>query len=381
MSAPASLPPQLLPADGRFGSGPSRIRRPQLDALLSASPGVLGTSHRQQPVRTLVGRVREGVTALFDLPADYEVVLGNGGATAFWDIAALQLVEARAQHLVHGEFSAKFATATARAPFLAESVAVQAEPGSLAEPYAAAHVDAYAWPQNETSTGVLAPVRRVAGAAEDALLLVDATSAAGGVAVDVTQTDAYYFAPQKCLGSDGGLWLAVLSPAAIERAERLAASDRWVPAFLCLPDAVAASRKNQTVNTPAVATLLLLAEQLDWLLDQGGLSWAAERTARSSQLLYQWAEQSEYAEPFVRDPAHRSPVVVTVDLAPAVDAVALARVLRAHGVVDVEPYRKLGRNQLRVGTFPSVDPEDVTALTRCIDHLVAAGAVRADDAA
>ncbi len=376
VSIPESLPPDLLPADGRFGSGPSRVRRPQLDALLAADPGVLGTSHRQPPVRSLVGRVREGVATLFDLPAGYEVVVGNGGTTAFWDIATLQLVEARAQHLVHGEFSAKFATATARAPFLAESVAVQAVPGSLAEPYSAEHVDAYAWPQNETSTGVLAPVRRVPGATDDALLLVDATSAAGGVTVDLTQTDAYYFAPQKCLGSDGGLWLAVLSPAAIERAERLAASDRWVPAFLSLPDAIAASRKNQTVNTPAVATLLLLAEQLDWLLERGGLAWAAARTAESSGLLYRWAEDCGYAEPFVRDPAHRSPVVVTVDLDAGVDAAAVARSLRAHGVVDVEPYRKLGRNQLRVGTFPSVEPADVVALTRCIDHLVASGTVR-----
>jgi phosphoserine aminotransferase len=363
------IPPELLPADGRFGSGPSRIRPAQLDALAAAAD-VLGTSHRQEPVRALVRRVREGVAALLDLPDGYEVVLGNGGSTAFWDVAAGCLVERRVQHLVHGEFAAKFEACTARAPFVEESDAVCAEPGSIGLPYAVAGVDTYAWPHNETSTGVLAPVRRVPGADDGALVLVDGTSAAGGVAVDVAQTDAYYFAPQKAFGSDGGLWVAVLSPAALERAERLAGSGRWVPDFLSLTAAVAASRRDETLNTPAVATLLLMAEQVEWLLAQGGLAWADARCRESSGLLYAWAEEREFATPFVTDPALRSPVVVTFDLV-GVDAAAVAGVLREHGVVDVEPYRKLGRNQLRVGTFPSVEPNDVRALIACVDHVVA----------
>jgi len=363
------IPPDLLPADGRFGSGPSRIRRAQLDALTGPGGAALGTSHRQEPVRALVRRVREGVTALLHVPDGYEVVLGNGGSTAFWDVAAGALVVDRVQHLVHGEFAAKFAACTARAPFVTESLQVRAEPGSLAAPYGVPGVDAYAWPHNETSTGVLAPVRRVPGADPDALVLVDATSAAGGVAVDISQTDAYYFAPQKALGSDGGLWVAVLSPAALARAGRLAESGRWVPDFLSLTAAVAASRKDETVNTPAVATLLLLAEQLEWLLGQGGLDWAAKRCRTSSDLVYAWAQERDFATPFVSDPALRSPVVVTVDLT-GVDAAAMAQVLRDNGVVDVDPYRKLGRNQLRVGTFPSVDPDDVRALLACVDHVV-----------
>jgi phosphoserine aminotransferase len=362
------IPPELLPVDGRFGSGPSRIRAAQVDALVAAA-GVLGTSHRQEPVRAVVRRVREGLATLFDLPDGYEVVLGNGGSTAFWDVATGSLVDRHVQHLVHGEFAAKFAACTARAPFVGQSDHVVAEPGSLGTPYAAHGVDTYAWPHNETSTGVLAPVRRVDGADDGALLLVDATSAAGGVAVDVSQTDAYYFAPQKALGSDGGLWLALVSPAAIERAERLEHGDRWVPDFLRLTTAVAASRRDETVNTPAIATLLLLAEQVEWLLEQGGLAWADARCRTSSGLVYDWAEQRPFATPFVGDPAVRSSVVVTVDLA-GVDAAEVARVLRANGVVDVEPYRKLGRNQLRVGTFPSVEPDDVRALLACVDHVV-----------
>ncbi|WP_336922561.1 phosphoserine transaminase [Aquipuribacter sp. SD81] len=361
------IPADLLPADGRFGSGPSRIRPAQLDALVT-SAGVLGTSHRQEPVRALVRRVREGLAALLGAPDGYEVVLGNGGSSAFWDVATGALVGDRVQHCVHGEFSAKFAAATARAPFVAESVQVRAEPGSAAAPYAAAGVDTYAWPHNETSTGVLAPVRRVDGADDGALVLVDATSAAGAVEVDLAQTDAYYFAPQKALGSDGGLWCAVLSPTALERAERLEPT-RWVPDFLSLRAAVAASRKDETVNTPALVTLVLLAEQLEWLLGHGGLAWAAARCRESSGVLYGWAAERDWLVPFVDAPALRSPVVVTLDVLD-VDAAEVARVLRANGVVDVEPYRRLGRNQLRVGTFPSVDPDDVRALTACVDHVV-----------
>ncbi len=363
------IPAALLPVDGRFGSGPSRIRPAQVEALRAAGAGLLGTSHRQEPVRALVRTVRHGVAELFGAPEGYEVVLGNGGSTAFWDVATCGLVERHVQHLVHGEFAAKFAAATARAPFVAGSDHVVAPPGQLARPHAVAGVDTYAWPHNETSTGVLAPVQRVPGADDGALVLVDATSAAGGVAVDVSQADAYYFAPQKAFGSDGGLWLALLSPAALERAERLAATDRWVPESLSLVAAVAASRRDETLNTPAVATLLMLAEQVTWLLEQGGLDWAARRCLTSSGLVYAWAEDRPWAAPFVTDPALRSPVVVTVDL-DGVDAAEVSRVLRAHGVVDTEPYRKLGRNQLRIGTFPSVEPSDVEALLACLDHVV-----------
>lgn len=363
------IPAGLLPADGRFGSGPSRIRDAQLRSLLQVGADVVGTSHRQEPVRAVVRRVREGLAALFEAPDGYEVVLGNGGSTAFWDVATGGLVGDRVQHLVHGEFGAKFAACTARAPFVAESDHLRAEPGEAASPRAAVGVDTYAWAHNETSTGVLAPVRRVAGADHDALVLVDATSAAGGVAVDVSQTDAYYFAPQKALGSDGGLWLALLSPAALERAERLGRSERWVPDFLSLPAAIAASRRDETLNTPAVLTLLMLADQVEWLLGNGGLDWAAQRCLASSGLVYDWADARGWASPFVADPALRSPVVVTVDL-DGVDAAEVSRVLRDNGVVDTEPYRKLGRNQLRVGTFPSVDPDDVRALLDCVDHVV-----------
>ena len=368
---PVSIPTSLLPRDGRFGSGPSRVRPAQLDALVAANPSLLGTSHRQPPVLDLVRRVQEGVAALLGAPDGYEVVLGNGGSTTFWDVATCGLVGARSQHLVHGEFSERFATATSRAPFLAEPDVRRAEPGSASVPAAVPGVDAYCWPHNETSTGVALPVVRVGGADDDALVLVDATSAAGGMAVDLSATDAYYFAPQKNLGSDGGLWVAVLSPAAVERAHALAGT-RWVPASLDLTTAIAASRKAQTYNTPAIATLVLLADQLEWLLGQGGLAWAAARTAGSSAHVYAWAQASDYATPFVSDPALRSPVVATVDLDPRVDAVAVRSVLRAHGVVDVEPYRALARNQLRIGTFAAVDPDDVRALTACVDHVVAA---------
>ena len=368
------IPSDLLPRDGRFGSGPSKVRSEQVAAVAAAATTVLGTSHRQQPVRDLVARVRRGLTDLFDLPDGYEVVLGNGGATAFWDVAAFCLVRRRAQHLSFGEFSAKFAAVTAAAPFLEDPTVVTAEPGTLAAPRAEDGVDVHAWPQNETSTGVMAPVQRVPGTAHPAdggpLVLVDATSAAGGLAVDLTQCDAYYFAPQKSFASDGGLWLAVLSPAALDRMTELAASGRWVPAFLDLATAVENSRQDQTYNTPAVATLVMLAEQVEWMNARGGLAWTTARTADSARRLYGWAERREWASPFVADPAARSHVVGTVDLDPSVDAAAVARTLRANGVVDIEPYRRLGRNQLRVGMFPAVDPDDVEALTGCVDYVV-----------
>ncbi|MGL4175178.1 MAG: phosphoserine transaminase [Dermatophilaceae bacterium] len=373
MSEPAQItvPADLLPHDGRFGSGPSKVRPEQVEYLASIGRTVLGTSHRQAPVKGLVRRVREGLAAFFDLPDGYEVVLGNGGSTAFWDIAAFGLVRDRAQHLAFGEFSSKFAAVTTAAPFLGEPTVIRGEPGTLPEPKGEAGVDVYSWAHNETSTGVMAPVRRVEGADDDALLLVDATSGAGGLPVDVREADVYYFAPQKSFASDGGLWLALFSPAALARVEEIAAGGRWVPDFFSLPTAIDNSRKDQTYNTPAVATLAMLANQVEWLNAQGGLGWATARTADSSGRLYAWAEATEYATPYVAEPSHRSQVVATIDLAEGVDAAAVAKVLRANGVVDVEPYRKLGRNQLRVACFPAVEPDDVTRLVDCIDYVVA----------
>jgi phosphoserine aminotransferase len=362
-----TIPTDLLPADGRFGCGPSKVRAAQVDMLAALGTTVLGTSHRQAPVRHLVRRVREGIAALLGAPDGYEVVLGNGGSTAFWDAATFSLVRERAQHADFGEFGHKFATATDRAPFLAASDIRTAAPGDLARCAPADGVDVYAYPHNETSTGVVSPVERVAH--DGALTVVDATSAAGGVAVDLAQTDVYYFAPQKSFAADGGLWLAVMSPAALARVAEVTAS-RWVPEFLDLQLAVDNSRKDQTLNTPAVATLVLLAEQVDWLNEHGGLEWATARTSASSAALYGWAQAHPLATPFVAEPAHRSPVVGTVDFVEGVDAKALAAMLRANGVVDVEPYRKLGRNQLRVGMFPAVDPADVEAFTECVDHLL-----------
>jgi len=372
-STPAlTLPAELLPADGRFGSGPSKVRPEQVDALLRAGRTVLGTSHRQAPVKTLVRRVREGLARLFDLPAGYEVVLGNGGSTAFWDVATLCLVRERSQHLVMGEFSAKFAQAVAAAPFLADPVVVRAEPGALPRlGEVAAGVDVVAWPHNETSTGVMAPVARPpAGAGEAPLVVVDGTSAAGGVLLDVTQTDVYYFAPQKSFAADGGLWIALLSPAALARVAELRGGGRWVPASLDLAIAVENSAKDQTYNTPAIATLVMLADQVEWMLARGGLRWAAARTAESAGIVYDWALARAWASPFVAEEAARSQVVATVDLDPSVDAVVVQDVLRANGIVDVFPYRSLGRNQLRIGLFPAVDPADVRALTACVDHVV-----------
>ena len=369
--APIVIPAGLLPADGRFGCGPSKVRPESVSALAGAGARVLGTSHRQAPVRSLVGRVREGLRTLFSLPDGYEVVLGNGGATAFWDVATFGLIRQKSQHLSFGEFGSKFAKAAKTAPFLDAPTVIESEPGSRPSPRAEPGVDVYAWPHNETSTGVMTEVRRVDGADGDALVVIDATSGAGGLPLDASQADAYYFAPQKCFGSDGGLWFALLSPAALARVEEIAATRRWVPAFLDLPTAVENSRQNQTYNTPALATLLLMAEQLDWMNGQGGLAWAVERTADSAGRLYTWAEKSSFATPYVQDPDARSLVVGTVDFDDSVDAAAVARTLRANGVVDVEPYRKLGRNQLRVAMFPAIEPADVEALTACIDHVVA----------
>jgi phosphoserine aminotransferase len=363
------IPQELLPQDGRFGSGPSKVRPEQLAALAATGRSYLGTSHRQAPVKAQVGRLREGLRQLFSLPDGYEVVLGNGGATAFWDVATFGLVEQRSQHLVFGEFSSKFATAAKAAPFLQDPSVVEVSPGSHPAPVAEAGVDLYALTHNETSTGVMMPVQRVAGADEGALVAVDATSGAGGLPVDAEQFDVYYFAPQKSFASDGGLWLALLSPAALERVARIKASGRWQPASYDLSVAVENSRLDQTYNTPALTTVFLMAEQVDWVNGQGGLEWAVERTAESSGVLYDWAERSSFAAPFVADPAMRSQVVVTLDFE-GVDAAEIAKVLRSNGIVDTEPYRKLGRNQLRVACFPAVEPDDVRALTRCIDHVV-----------
>ncbi|PZU37772.1 MAG: phosphoserine transaminase [Microbacterium sp.] len=363
-----TLPTELLPVDGRFGCGPSKVRAAQLEALAGPGASLLGTSHRQAPVKNLVGDVRRLLGDLFSLPEGYEVLLGNGGSTAFWDAAAFGLIDKRAQNLVFGEFGGKFAAA-AKAPWLEAPDVRKAEPGTRAVAEPLEGVDVYAWPHNETSTGVAAPVTRVAGD-PGALTVVDATSAAGGIFVDVSQSDLYYFAPQKNLGSDGGLWFAVASPAAIERIERIAASDRYIPEFLSLKNAVDNSRLNQTLNTPAVATLFMLREQLSWINDQGGLSWAAQRTAESSQALYDWASASAVATPFVAEPGDRSPVVVTIDFDDSVDAAAIAASLRANGIVDTEPYRKLGRNQLRIATFVSIDPDDVRQLIRCVDYTL-----------
>jgi phosphoserine aminotransferase len=363
------IPADLLPEDGRFGCGPSKIRPEAVSALATEGAALLGTSHRQRPVKSLVGDVRAGLAELFALPDGYEVALGNGGSTTFWDVAVSSLVERRSAHASFGEFSAKFAAAAAAAPFLEEPSVVTAPVGSVAVPLAVPGADVYAWAHNETSTGAIAPVQRVAGVDEGALVVVDGTSAAGGVALDVSQTDVYYFAPQKSFGSEGGLWFALLSPAAVERVRRVAAGGRWIPESLSLATALTNSRLDQTLNTPAVATLFLMRDQLRWLSARGGLAGAAARTADSASRIYPWAEQAPYATPFVGDPAHRSPVVATIDF-DGVDAALLAATLRENGVVDTEPYRKLGRNQLRVGMFPNVEPDDVSRLCACIDWLV-----------
>jgi phosphoserine aminotransferase len=369
------IPDELRPHDGRFGSGPSKVRPDALARLASEGGAVMGTSHRQKPVKAVVAEIRGGLLELFAAPDGYQVVLGNGGTTAFWDAAAFGLVQRRALHLAYGEFSQKFAAVTAGAPFLEDPVVVRADPGDAPDPDAVeaagegTRADVLAWAHNETSTGVMLPVVRPA-AAGDALVLIDATSGAGGLPVDLAQADAYYLAPQKGFGSDGGLWLALLSPAAQERIAAVNASERWIPEFLSLQTALENSLKDQTYNTPAIATLLLLADQIGWMLAGGGLEWCLARTRASSEHLYGWAEASPYASPFVRDPAKRSLVVGTIDFDESVDASALAATLRANGIVDVEPYRKLGRNQLRIGMFPAVEPADVQALTGCIDWVL-----------
>jgi len=371
MSAEIIIPSSIKPVDGRFGCGPSRIRPEALAALSASGNSILGTSHRQKPVKNVVKRVREGLTSLFDLPEGYEVVLGNGGSTAFWDIATFGLIEDRSQHLVFGEFSSKFAAAAKEAPFLGEPTVIKSEPGSHPVSVAEAGIDVYAMTHNETSTGVAMPIIRPAGT-DGALVLVDATSAAGGLMVAAKEFDTYYFAPQKSFASDGGLWIAIMSPAAIARAEKIKASGRWVPAFFDLGIAIENSRLDQTYNTPALVTLMLLAEQIEWMNANGGLSFAAGRSTASSEILYSWAEKTSYTTPFVTDPAMRSKVVGTINFDDAIDATKICAALRANGIVDTEPYRKLGKNQLRIGMFPAVDPSDVEALTKCIDHVVAA---------
>jgi phosphoserine aminotransferase len=361
------IPEAIKPADGRFGCGPSKVRPEQLAHLAESGAALMGTSHRQAPVKGLVGSVRSGLRDLFGLPDDYEVALGNGGTTAFWDAAAACLVRERALHLTFGEFSQKFATVTKNAPFLADPIVVQAEPGDAPAPTTDPSADVVAWAHNETSTGVMVPVQRPA---TDAIVLIDGTSAAGGLPLDARQADAYYFAPQKSFAADGGLWLALLSPAAQDRIEQVSNEDRWIPESLSLTTALDNSRKDQTYNTPAVATLFLLADQIEWMLAHGGLEWCVERTTESSQHLYGWAENASFATPFVTDPSKRSLVVGTIDFNDDIDAAAIAATLRANGIVDTEPYRKLGRNQLRIGMFPAVEPSDVQALTGCIDWVV-----------
>ncbi|MCU1453094.1 MAG: phosphoserine aminotransferase apoenzyme, partial [Acidimicrobiales bacterium] len=366
------IPPDLLPSDGRFGCGPSKVR-PEAVAALAAQAGTyLGTSHRQAGVRFTVGQLRNGLSELFSLPDGYEVLLGNGGTTAFWDAATFGLIEQRSQHLAFGEFSSKFAQAAEAAPFLDDPEVVRSEPGTHPDAVASPDVDLYALTHNETSTGVAMALARPAGATDGQLVAVDATSAAGGVRFDPSQTDVYYFAPQKCLASDGGLWLAACSPAAIERIEAIKASGRWIPGSIDLSIALDNSRKDQTYNTPALATVFLAVQQVEWILENGGLEWAASRCDRSAQTMYSWAEASDYATPFVADPADRSPVVATIDLDDRIDATVVSAVLRRNGVVDTESYRKLGRNQMRFAMFPAIEPDDIAALTRCIDHVVAA---------
>lgn len=375
--ATITIPPSMLPEDGRFGSGPSKIRPEQVQALDAGAATVLGTSHRQSTIKQIVGSIRAGLAEFLRIPDDYEIVLGNGGATAFWDMACASLITRRATFGVYGSFSAKFADSAASAPFLEDPVVYRCEPGDCRLPEYTEYVDAYCWAHNETSTGVAAPVHRIAGSLEQgALTIVDATSAAGALPVDISQTDAYYFSPQKAFGSDGGLWIAALSPAAIDRAYGIAQSTslegvlRWIPPFLSLKSAIENSRKDQTLNTPAIATLIMLNEQLQWLNNNGGMAWATARCAKNASLLYQWAEQSDYAHPFVADPALRSNSVVTIDLDDRINAKQVTAALRENGILDTSGYRKLGRNQLRVGVFPSVEPADVAALTNCVDYVV-----------
>jgi phosphoserine aminotransferase len=368
-AAELTIPAELKPADGRFGCGPSKVRAEQLANLAKSGSDYLGTSHRQKPVKSLVGRVRAGLSELFSLPDGYEVVLGNGGTTAFWDAIAFGLIRERSLHFTYGEFSSKFATVAKGAPFLGDPIVVKSDPGTAPEIAFQSGVDLVGWAHNETSTGVAVPVKRPEGS-EGALVAIDATSGAGGLPVKAEDFDLYYFAPQKSFASDGGLWLTLASPAAIERINEIGATDRWVPESLSLPTALDNSRKDQTYNTPAVSTLFLLADQIEWMLSNGGLDWTVARTKDSSTRLYEWAEKTSYTTPFVTDPALRSQVVGTIDFSDDVDASAVAKALRANGIVDTEPYRKLGRNQLRVGMFPAIDPDDISLLTQSIEYVV-----------
>ena len=365
------IPADLLPVDGRFGAGPSKVRPEQIQALVEKSISVMGTSHRQKPVKSEVAALRAGLAEMFKLPAGYEVVIGNGGTTAFWEIATFGLLRDRAQFLTFGEFGSKFASSAKAAPFLGEQSVIKSEPGDAPEFAAASGLDAYCTPHNETSTGVAIPPVRPAGADKDALVLIDATSGAGGLPVDLSQVDVYYFSPQKCFASDGGLFVAIMSPAAIARAEEIKSSGRYIPAFLDLMTAIENSRLDQTYNTPALATILMMNEQIKWFNANGGLDWCVSRTKESSDAIYDWATASSYATPFVADPAKRSQVVATVDFDDSIDAEVVAKVLRANGVVDTEPYRKLGRNQLRISVFPAVEPSDVRQLLKCIDFVIA----------
>ena len=365
------IPADLLPVDGRFGAGPSKVRPEQIQALVEKSVSVMGTSHRQKPVKSEVAALRAGLAEMFTLPAGYEVVIGNGGTTAFWEVATFGLLRDRAQYLTFGEFGAKFASSAKAAPFLGEQSVIKSEPGDAPEFAAAAGIDAYCTPHNETSTGVAIPPVRPTGADKDALVLIDATSGAGGLPVDLSQVDVYYFSPQKCFASDGGLFVAIMSPAAIARAEEIKASGRYIPAFLDLMTAIENSRLDQTYNTPALATILMMNEQIKWFNANGGLDWCVSRTKESSDAIYEWATASSYATPFVADPAMRSQVVATVDFNDSIDAEAVAKALRANGIVDTEPYRKLGRNQLRISVFPAVEPSDVRQLLKCIDFVIA----------
>lgn len=371
MSEPILIPDNLKPIDGRFGCGPSKIRPAAISALVASGTNIIGTSHRQKPVKQVVNRVRSGLTSLFSLPEGYEVVLGNGGSTAFWDIATFGLIEKKSQHLNFGEFSSKFAEAAKAAPFLDDPTVIKSEPGTHPLPIAESGVDAYALTHNETSTGVSMPIKRPAGT-DGALVLVDATSGAGGLAVSANEFDTYYFAPQKSFASDGGLWIALMSPAALARTAKIKESGRWVPAFFDLNIAIENSKLDQTYNTPAVATLIMLAEQIEWMNNNGGLKFAAGRSAESASKIYGWADRTSYTTPFVNDPAARSNVVATINFDESIDALEIAKTLRANGIIDTEPYRKLGKNQLRIGMFPAVDPSDIDALISCIEYVVSA---------
>ncbi|MFN1793699.1 phosphoserine transaminase [Corynebacterium diphtheriae] len=376
MSEYPTLPSTLIPADPRFGCGPSKVRPAQLNAIVNAGADVIGTSHRQPAVKSIVGSIREGLSSLFSLPDGYEIVLSLGGATAFWDAATFGLIEKKSGHLTFGEFSGKFAKASAQAPWLDEPTIISAEPGDTPTPVAMEGCDVIAWAHNETSTGAMVPVIRPENS-DGQLVAIDATSGAGGLPVDMHNADVYYFSPQKCFASDGDLWLAAMSPAALERIEKINASDRFIPAFLNLQTAVDNSRKNQTYNTPAVGTLLMLENQVEWMNANGGLDAMVERTTANSSALYEWAEKRAETTPYVTDPAKRSLVVGTIDFDDSIDAAALAKVLRANGILDVEPYRKLGRNQLRIGMFPAIDTADVDTLTAAIDYVLDNGFAQA----